>query len=239
MRPASGRLVDIAYDAAGSSGAARTSTGSSFTFNLWLASRLDFHRPAVSGYVGSSRTAIRDARGTISLKTSSRLAAKSAVILTTPVRLPPGLARDDTRPSSTGSATTVKTTGMLRFAAFAAKAATSRTDHQNVYRYSNEFSNDLRKTIARRPTNVYYNILTALIAEVTELLEKCSHRIVGPRVANAIITGDADPRNALTFDTHSQLGRGWERRKKETESESDPEPDHPHRHLGWDGWRRV
>jgi hypothetical protein len=58
-------------------------------------------------------------------------------------------------------------------------------------------------------------------------------------VANAIITGDADPRNALTFDTHSLLGRGWERRKKETESESDPEPDHPHRHLGWDGWRRV
>ena len=53
--------------------------------------------------LGSSNTAMTAALGTSSCSSPSRLAVKSAVVKTTPVILPPGRLRLETRPSSTGS----------------------------------------------------------------------------------------------------------------------------------------
>jgi len=56
-------------------------------------------------------------------------------------------------------------------------------------------------------------------------LEKCCQGVVWLRVADAIITGDADPWNALTYDTPSLLRFGRERRQNHAENEHDREPD--------------
>ena len=68
---------------------------------------------------GLSSTATRAAAGTSSRRSSSRFAASSAAKKLTPVRLPPGRARLETRPSRTGSSATIKTIG-IEVGAFAA-----------------------------------------------------------------------------------------------------------------------
>ena len=68
-------------------------------------------------------TAICTAFGSISCKTPSRFAASAAVMMLTPVTLPPGRLKLDTRPSATGSAPLTKTIGIVVVAALAASVA--------------------------------------------------------------------------------------------------------------------
>ena len=72
---------------------------------------------------GCQRTAIRLACGTIALSSSMRLATSPAARVVTPVMFPPGRARLATRSLPTGSATKVKTMGMVVVACLAARAA--------------------------------------------------------------------------------------------------------------------
>src|SRR5262249_30241762 len=96
-----------------------------------------------------------------------------------------------------------------------------RTDDQDVHWGSNEFSDDFVKAVARRPTNVDDDVLTDLVAETTELLEKRSLWVVCPRVAEAIVAGDANPRNALTFGTLPLLRAGTDWRGQNCSEASD------------------
>jgi hypothetical protein len=65
--------------------------------------------------------AMRRRPGTTAVSSSSRLAAKSWDIMLRPVTFPPGRARLATSPSATGSAKTVKTTGIVAVACLAAR----------------------------------------------------------------------------------------------------------------------
>ena len=71
----------------------------------------------------SSNTPTRKSIGTASLSTSSLFVFSSGDKLASPVTLPPGLARVETRPTPTGSETLVITMGMVVVAFFAANAA--------------------------------------------------------------------------------------------------------------------
>jgi hypothetical protein len=62
-------------------------------------------------------------RGTSSRRSSSRFATNSALRKLTPVRLPPGRARLDTRPNFTGSSPRTNATGIVEVAALAANIA--------------------------------------------------------------------------------------------------------------------
>ena len=63
---------------------------------------------------GLNRKAARLTRGAISLSSSSHLPVIVGSIIVKPVALPPGRARLFTKPLPTGSATTTKTTGIVR-----------------------------------------------------------------------------------------------------------------------------
>src|SRR4029453_16761835 len=78
---------------------------------------------ACTGYVDSDKTAIREISGTASLKSSRRLALKSALIGVNPVALLPGRDRLATTPSPTGSLANAKTIGICDVARCTANAA--------------------------------------------------------------------------------------------------------------------
>ena len=62
------------------------------------------------------------AAGTSSCASCNRFGPNSTANVTTPVRLPPGRFRLETRPAATGSAPIEKTMGIVVVAAFAASA---------------------------------------------------------------------------------------------------------------------
>src|SRR5262249_24413030 len=77
-----------------------------------------------SGRFGSPSTATMAALGASSCNSPSCLAAKSVVVKTTPVTLPPGRLRLATKPVLTGSKPVVKTIGIVAVAALTAGTAT-------------------------------------------------------------------------------------------------------------------
>ncbi len=81
--------------------------------------------PRARAWCGRPRTMVRSGRlarptrlapGRISCSSSRRLGASDSATLTTPVALPPGCARLDTRPLPTGSVTAANTIGIVRVA---------------------------------------------------------------------------------------------------------------------------
>src|SRR5437016_10108027 len=68
-------------------------------------------------------TAIREAVGTASLRSSSRFALSAVALSVTPVTFPPGLARLATKPTPSGSPERAMTIGMTALASLAAAAA--------------------------------------------------------------------------------------------------------------------
>ena len=76
----------------------------------------------IDAWAGLTSTAMRAAPGTNSRNSPSRLAARSAAKKLTPVRLPPGRAKLETKPSLTGSLPVAKTMAIVVVAALAARA---------------------------------------------------------------------------------------------------------------------
>src|SRR5215831_16220181 len=85
---------------------------------------------AIGRLAGLTSTAIREALGTRSWKSPSRLAITSCETVWIPVALPPGRARLATRPSLTGSSPTPKTIGIVAVAALAASRCRRRALRQ-------------------------------------------------------------------------------------------------------------
>src|SRR5262245_13465586 len=80
-----------------------------------------------AGFVGLVRNPTTVALGTSSCSSSRRFAASVVTRKLTPVALPPGRLKLETRPRSTGSVPMVKTIGMAEVAALAATAAGGAT----------------------------------------------------------------------------------------------------------------
>ena len=75
------------------------------------------------------------ALGTNSHSSSTRFACSATENRLTPVKLPPGRLKLETKPNSTGSPPTAKTIGMVAVAAFAARVARRAAwsdDHSHV-----------------------------------------------------------------------------------------------------------
>src|SRR5262245_34167532 len=87
--------------------------------------------------VGLTSTARRTMRGTNSRRSSNRFDTTSDPKKLTPVRLPPGRARLETRPSLTGSSPAVNTMGIVAVADLAASAegVGGRDDHRHLTTY--------------------------------------------------------------------------------------------------------
>src|SRR5262245_17186935 len=75
------------------------------------------------GFAGVTRKPTPVVLGTNSQSNSNRFAASAVTRKDTPVTLPPGRLRLETRPSSTGSAPVANTIGIVAVAALAASAA--------------------------------------------------------------------------------------------------------------------
>src|SRR5271163_5022052 len=82
----------------------------------------------VASSLGSTSTATRVAPGRRSRSSPSRFDPISAVMEVTPVMLPPGWSRLETRPVATGSAPKTKTIGIVVVAVFAARIAGTLPD---------------------------------------------------------------------------------------------------------------
>jgi len=82
-------------------------------------------------FFGFTSRAMTPACGTSSESSSRRFGVSSSASKLTPVRLPPGLARLATRPSSTASAPILKTIGIVEVALFAANAVGRRPWRQS------------------------------------------------------------------------------------------------------------
>jgi Uncharacterized protein conserved in bacteria (DUF2213) len=122
---ASGRSREIDANAASKSAAERTSTGCNAIPTIFAAASVSFHSKNFDRLLEFHSTAIRDARGTISLRSSTRLLAISEASVLNPVMLPPGRLRLATKPLPTGSAATSMTIGILSVARRAAKIGAS------------------------------------------------------------------------------------------------------------------
>ena len=85
---------------------------------------ISFADASVCRLVGLTNTAIRVTCGSISERNPSRFPSITPVNTLMPVILPPGRFKLSTRPSLTGSALVVNTTGTVVVAAFAASDAT-------------------------------------------------------------------------------------------------------------------
>jgi len=103
--------------------------------------------PREPGFVVFHRTLKREARGTVSFRSSSRFALSSGDSTDIPVTFPPGRDRLETNPALTASATAGKTIGIVCVARFCRESRGRASGHDDVDLEPHELGSKLRKPV--------------------------------------------------------------------------------------------
>src|SRR6266404_4239308 len=210
---ASGRSRVAALSATSSSSGLRSSTGSSVTVSAEAAARASLNSRAFTGLAGFQMIATRAARGTASLRISSRLAASSTANRVIPVTLPGGRDKFGTRPVPTGSPTPTNTMGIVLVAWAAARAgggpAAKITSRLVPHQIGGKLGEPVVVALGIAGID---HVVARTIAQVAQtVLERCQERRSRRRRAPVEV---ADP-----YYPRPRLRLGGERRGEETASD--------------------